>query len=147
MIRLKNILISRKKFKDAEFEFAYLSKAVIPENQKLSISLPKAHEALLSNLKTSLSTNKAFFEQLDDHAVQLSIVARYTRENLGFVSSIKDKSEAIDALVKINNSEGKLKDMMIKFLSLPGQLSEDFVGQSLNGDVGVFIDQLKVDQK
>lgn len=145
--KIKKYMDFKKKYKDFSFEFSYLTKAVVPENQKLSVSLPKAHESLVSNVKASLSSNKAFFDQLDDQAVQLSIVARYTRENLGLVSSIKDRSEAFETLVQINNKEKSIKDTMTKFLSLPGQLSDDFVGQSLNGGVGEFIDQLKPEQK
>lgn len=133
----------KKKYKDTDFEFSYLSKAVIPENQKLAVSLPKAHEKILSNLKSSFESNKALFEGLDDRAVQLSVIAKYTRENLGLVSSIKDVADATDALIKLNNSEKAIKEMLAKFLSLPGQLSEEFVGKSLSGDVGAFVDNFK----
>ena len=33
--------------------------------------------------------------------------------------------------------------MLTKFLSLPGQLSTDFVGKSLTGDVSTFVDQFE----
>ena len=128
---------------NADFEFSYISKAVIPENQKFSVSLPKAHANILNDLKVSLAANKALFEQLDDNAFQLSVIARYTRENLGLVSSIKDVTEATDALVKVNSSEKSIKEMLTKFLSLPGQLSTDFVGKSLTGDVSTFVDQFE----
>ena len=141
--KIKKYYDSKKGFKDADFEFSYISKAVIPENQKFSVSLPKAHANILNDLKVSLAANKALFEQLDDNAFQLSVIARYTRENLGLVSSIKDVTEATDALVKVNSSEKSIKEMLTKFLSLPGQLSTDFVGKSLTGDVSTFVDQFE----
>jgi len=141
--KIKKYYDSKKGFKDADFEFSYISKAVIPENQKFSVSLPKAHANILNDLKVSLAANKALFEQLDDNAFQLSVIARYTRENLGLVSSIKDVTEATDALVKVNSSEKSIKEMLTKFLSLPGQLSTDFVGKSLTGDVSAFVDQFE----
>ena len=141
--KIKKYYDSKKGFKDADFEFSYISKAVIPENQKFSVSLPKAHANILNDLKVSLAANKALFEQLDDNAFQLSVIARYTRENLGLVSSIKDVTEATDALVKVNSSEKSIKEMLTKFLSLPGQLSNDFVGKSLTGDVSTFVDQFE----
>lgn len=141
--KIKKYYDSKKGFKDADFEFSYISKAVIPENQKFSVSLPKAHANILNDLKFQLANNKALFEQLDDNAFQLSVIARYTRENLGLVSSIKDVTEATDALVKVNSSEKSIKEMLNKFLSLPGQLSTDFVGKSLTGDVSTFVDQFE----
>ena len=141
--KIKKYYDLKKRFKYADFEFSYVSKAVIPENQKFSVSLPKAHANILNDLKVSLAANKALFEQLDDNAFQLSVIAKYTRENLGLVSSIKDVTEATDALVKVNNSEKSIKETLAKFLSLPGQLSDDFVGKSLAGDVSTFVDQFK----
>jgi len=141
--KIKKYYDLKKRFKYADFEFSYVSKAVIPENQKFSVSLPKAHANILNDLKVSLAANKALFEQLDDNAYQLSVIAKYTRENLGLVSSIKDVTEATDALVKVNNSEKSIKETLTKFLSLPGQLSDDFVGKSLAGDVSAFVDQFK----
>ena len=141
--KIKKYYDSKRGFKDADFEFSYISKAVIPENQKFSVSLPKAHANILNNLKVSLASNKALFEQLDDNAFQLSVIAKFTRENLGLVSSIKDVTEATDALVKVNSNEKSIKEMLTKFLSLPGQLSNDFVGKSLTGDVSTFVDQFK----
>ena len=105
--------------------------------------MPKAHANILNELKNQLAGNKALFEQLDDNAFQLSVIARYTRENLGLVSSIKDVTEATEALVKVNSSEKSIKEMLNKFLSLPGQLSSDFVGKSLTGDVSTFVNQFE----